>query len=47
MNEKQKENFFKKGYYVLTIKELNNIFLKYELQIENLKRINNLKPINK
>ena len=38
MTEKEKEKFFKKGYYILSIKELNNIFLKYEIQIENLKR---------
>jgi hypothetical protein len=38
MKEKEKEKFFKKGYYILTIKELNDIFLKYEIEIENLKR---------
>jgi DNA-directed RNA polymerase subunit H (RpoH/RPB5) len=43
MTEKEKEEFFKKGYYILSIKELNNIFLKYEIEIENLKRIKNLK----
>jgi len=47
MNEKEKEKFFKKGYYILTIKELNDIFLKYETEIENLKRINNYKTLNK
>ena len=36
--EINKFDMFKKGYYVFTIEEYDNIQNKYETEIENLKR---------